>query len=70
MFHSYTPWKHQKTRGFAAFSEGVEMEHWREMSWFNLSEESDSFTTQLVITYSKLTIQTIEQGVKYVKSYQ
>ena len=27
MFHFYTPWKHQKTRGFFIFSGGVEIEH-------------------------------------------
>ena len=26
MFHIYTPWKHQKTTGFLAFSGGSEIE--------------------------------------------
>ena len=28
----YTPWKHQKTRGFLMFSGGVEREQWHEMA--------------------------------------
>ena len=28
MFYFYTHWKHQKTRGFLMFSEGIEVEHW------------------------------------------
>ena len=31
MFHFYTPWKRQKTKGFLTFSGGIEMEHWHEM---------------------------------------
>ena len=27
MFHFYTPWKHQKTKGFMTFSEGIGMEY-------------------------------------------
>ena len=25
----YTPWKHQKTRGFLMFSSGIERDQWR-----------------------------------------
>ena len=28
MFHSCTPWKHQKTKDFRAFSRSIEIEHW------------------------------------------
>ena len=33
MFHFYTPWIHQKTKGFLTFSGGIEMEHWAK--WVN-----------------------------------
>ena len=32
MFHFYSPWKRQKTKGFLTFSGGIEMEHWND--WF------------------------------------
>ena len=32
MIHFYTPWKCQKTSGFLAFSGGIEIDHWPEMS--------------------------------------
>ena len=32
MFLFYTPWKHQKTKGFLVFSGGIKWEHWLEMS--------------------------------------
>ena len=28
MFHSYTPWKRKKIKGFLTFPGGIEMEHW------------------------------------------
>ena len=28
MFHFYTPWKRQKTKGFLTFLGGIEIEHW------------------------------------------
>ena len=28
----YTPWKHQKTRGYLTFSGGIEREQWYEKS--------------------------------------
>ena len=31
MFQFYTPQKHQKTKGFLAFSVGIEMGHWAKM---------------------------------------
>ena len=31
MFHFYTPWKRQKTKGFLTFSDGIKMEHWTDM---------------------------------------
>ena len=31
MFPFYTPWKHQKTRGFTGFSGSIKLEHWPEM---------------------------------------
>ena len=31
----YTPWQHQKTKGFLVFSGGIRMEHWLKMSWRN-----------------------------------
>ena len=31
IFHFYTPWKRQKTKGFLTFSRGIEMEHWTKM---------------------------------------
>ena len=31
MFPFYTPWKHQKTRGFTVFSGSIKWEHWPEM---------------------------------------
>ena len=31
MFHFYTPWKRQETKGFLTFSGGVEMKHWPKM---------------------------------------
>ena len=33
MFHFYTPWKRQKTKGLQTFSECVEMECWCEMGY-------------------------------------
>ena len=40
MFHFYTPWKHQTTKGFPMFLGGIEMEHWlwnelKEIFWEN-----------------------------------
>ena len=32
MFHSYTPWKHQKTSDFLIFSGIIEVEHWLNMA--------------------------------------
>ena len=32
MFHSYNPWKRQKTNGFVTFSRGIEMEHWSKLA--------------------------------------
>ena len=29
----YTPWKHQKTRGFLMFPRGIEKDKWHEMGW-------------------------------------
>ena len=29
--HFYTPWEHQKTKGFLTFSGGIEMWHWTKM---------------------------------------
>ena len=31
----YTPWKHQKTRGFLMFSRDIEREKWHEISLFH-----------------------------------
>ena len=31
IFHFYTPWKRQKTKGFLTLSGGIEMEHWTKM---------------------------------------
>ena len=31
VLHFYTPWKHQKTKGFQMFSGGIEMWHWTKM---------------------------------------
>ena len=33
MFQFYTPWKHQKTRGFLMFPGGIEMKYW--LKWVN-----------------------------------
>ena len=33
MFHFYTPWKRQKTRGFLTFLVGIEIEHWLELGY-------------------------------------
>ena len=33
VFHFYTPWKRQKSRGFLTFSGGIEMEHCRLMEF-------------------------------------
>ena len=33
LLHFCTPWKRKKTIGFLTISEGVKMEHWREISW-------------------------------------
>ena len=39
------------------------------MKWFNLQYEgSCEYLSQPAFTYSKLTIETLEQGVKYVQS--
>ena len=32
MFYFYTPWKRQQTKGFLAFSGGIEMEHWAKIN--------------------------------------
>ena len=32
MFPFYTPWEHQKTKGFLVFSGGIKWEHWPEMA--------------------------------------
>ena len=32
VFHLYTPWKRQKTKGFLVFSGGIEMEHWAKIT--------------------------------------
>ena len=32
-----TPWKHQKTRGFMMFSEGIKRDQWHEMGEVNES---------------------------------
>ena len=32
MFPFYTPWKHQKTKGFLVFSGGIKWEHWPKTS--------------------------------------
>ena len=31
LLYFYTPWKRQKTKGFLAFSEGIEVERWAKM---------------------------------------
>ena len=31
-----TPWKHQKTRGFMMFSEGIKRDQWHEMGEVNV----------------------------------
>ena len=38
MFHFFTSWKHQKTRGFLTFSGGIQMERWLNIwvSWWNI----------------------------------
>ena len=33
MFHFYTSWKRQKSKGFLTFSGGIEMDHW--LKWLN-----------------------------------
>ena len=33
IFHSYTPWKHQKISGFLMVSGGTDEKHWLKMSW-------------------------------------
>ena len=69
------PRKHQKIFGFLKFSGGIEMvyntennwnkgKHWYEMG-LDLNKNS---TTQPAFTCSKLTIETQEEDVKYVKS--
>ena len=37
MFHFYTLWKLQKSRGFLTFPGGIEMECWLEMDWIWIS---------------------------------
>ena len=32
IFHFYTPWKRQKTKGFLTFLRGIKMEHWAKMN--------------------------------------
>ena len=59
MSHFYTP-------GFLTFSNGIEMEYCTEMGWIIMS----SVPNQSAFTCSKLTIETLEQGVKYVQSLQ
>ena len=62
MFPFYTPWKHQKTFSLLVFSGGMKWEYWPEM--VNMID----MITQPAITFSKLTIETPKQGVKYVQS--
>ena len=40
MLTFYTPWKHQKNKGFLVFSEGIKRQHWPEMG--SLHEENAS----------------------------
>ena len=40
MFPFYTPWKHQKTKGFLLFSGGIKWDHWPEIGLKNRSAES------------------------------
>ena len=68
MLHFYTPWKHQEIR--CLFSEGRDVEHWPEKEkvscwdWTLTMQER----SQLEFTCSKLTIETLKQGVNYVQS--
>ena len=58
MFHFYTFKKYQKTFvSLMSFSGDIEVEYWPKVGY-----------AQLAITCSKLAIETLEQGVKYVQS--
>ena len=43
MFHFYTPWKCQKTKGFLAFPGGIEMEQWGKMGYVPAHRDFTSF---------------------------
>ena len=46
MFPFYTPWKHQKIKGFLVFSGGIKWEHWSEIGWdvFQVSKHIKRFS--------------------------
>ena len=43
----YSPWKHQKTRGFLMFSEGIERDLWHEMGL------SEHFSGPILFTFER-----------------
>ena len=43
-----TPWKHQKTKGFLIFSEGIKRDQWHEMGELILNQKVFLFTALIV----------------------
>ena len=46
IFHFYTPWKRQKTKGFLTFSGVIEIEYWAKMCKRDLSRFQFKFQTK------------------------
>ena len=58
MFRFYTPWEHQKTKGFLVFSGGIKLGHWPKFgyvfpflqtSWFGISKEISDIVLRFAI---------------------
>ena len=71
MFHFNTPWKRQNVFGFMTFSGGTKMEDCV-LKWVDILKTITAgfrlASAHWAITCSKLSIETLEQGVKYVQS--
>ena len=52
MFHFYSPWKLQKTRGFMAFSEGIEMESCK-MGWTTTVSKTSNKSDEILVKISE-----------------
>ena len=50
-------------------TENVRCLHWSRLHLWDVLKESETLTSQQAFTCLKLTIETLEQDVKYVQSY-